>query len=188
MDNRVRQFLNKIFCPSQRLTMVRRDIHYVSLPYLGPPLVKLVKYLKNVLQRYYPQVEFKFSLSNSLKIKSFFYYKDHLPLDLRSGIVYKYTCGICNDSYIGSSIKQARVRFSQHHGFSFITSRPISCPTNSSIQDHCNSKDHMFKYEYFNVLDSGASNTDLRILESLYILKFNLSINIDRSAVQLYIA
>ena len=32
------------------------------------------------------------------------------------------------------------------------------------------------------------SNTDLRISECLYILKFNPSINIDRSAVQLYIA
>ena len=84
--------------------------------------------------------------------------------------------------------KQARVRFSQHHGFSFRTGRPLSCPTNSSILDHCNSKDHTFKYEYFNVLDSSASNTDLRILESLYILKFNPSINIARSAVQLYIA
>ena len=58
----------------------------------------------------------------------------------------------------------------------------------SSIWDHCNSKDHTFKYEYFNVLDYSASNTDLRILESLYILKFSPSINIDRSAVQLYIA
>ena len=83
--------------------------------------VKLVKYLKNVLQWYYPQVEFKLSLSNSFKINYFFNYKDPLPLDLRSGIVYKYTCGICNDSYIGSSVKQARVRFSQHRGFSFRT-------------------------------------------------------------------
>ena len=49
-------------------------------------------------------------------------------------------------------------------------------------------EDHTFKYEYFNVLDSSVSNTDLRILESLYILKFNPSININRSAVQLYIA
>ena len=89
VDNCVRQFFNKIFRPAQRLTAVPRDIHYVSLPYLGPPSVKLVKYLKNVLQRYYHQVEFKFSLSNSFKIKSFFNYKDHLPLDLRSGIVYK---------------------------------------------------------------------------------------------------
>ena len=77
---------------------------------------------------------------------------------------------------------------SQHYGFSFRTGRPLSCPTNYSIRDHCNSKDHTFKYEYFNVLDFSASNTDLRILESLYILKFNPSINIDRSAVQLYIA
>ena len=37
------------------------------------------------------------------------------------------------------------------------------------------------------VLDSSAV-LDLRILESLYILKFNPSINIDRSAVKLYIA
>ena len=61
VDNCIRQFLNKIFHPAQRLTMVPRDIYYVSLPYLGPPSVKL-KYLQNVLQRYYPQVEFKFSL------------------------------------------------------------------------------------------------------------------------------
>ena len=127
VDNCVRQFFNKIFCPAQRLTTVPRDIHFVSRPYLGPPSVKLVKYLKNVLQQYFPQVEFKFSLSNSFKIKYFFNYKDHLPLDLRSGIVYKYTCGICKDSYIGSSIKQARVRFSHHHGFSFRTGRPLSC-------------------------------------------------------------
>ena len=43
VDNCVRQFLNKMFCPAQRLTTVPRDNHYVSLPYLGPPSVKLVK-------------------------------------------------------------------------------------------------------------------------------------------------
>ena len=45
VDNCIRQFLNKIFCPAQRQTTVPRDIHYVSLPYLRPPSVKQVKYL-----------------------------------------------------------------------------------------------------------------------------------------------
>ena len=182
-----RQFLNKIFCPAQRLTTVPRDIHYVSLPYLGPPSVKLVRYLKNVLQWYYPQVEFKFSLSNSFKIKYFFNYKDHLPLYLRSGIVYKYTCGIFSDSYIGSSVKKARVRFSQHRVFFFLE---LSCPTNSiafGITVIARTTRLNMNILMFQILVPSIQSRGFQKVYT-FSMEFNPSINIDRSAVQLYIA
>ena len=35
-----------------------------------------------------------------------FHFKDRIPKDLTSGVIYNYQCGFCNDSYYSDSGKQ----------------------------------------------------------------------------------
>ena len=160
---------------------------YVSFPYFGPCTLKLIKDFQRILANDLPHVQFIFSLKNTFCIGSFFKFKDLIPADVRFNIVYKYTCDVCQASYIGSTQKQARVRYCQHAGISFRTLRPVNSSISSSIYSHCNDSDHRFSFQNFSILDS-TSRYDLRVLESLFIKSDKPKLNSDQSAHPLYVS
>ena len=45
-------------------------------------------------------------------------FKESLPYDLISKVVYKYTCGRCNSSYYGETDRHLRERAGEHIGLS----------------------------------------------------------------------
>ena len=80
-----------------------------------------------------------------------------------------------------TSVKQLKVRISQHKGRSFRTNSLLSCPENSKILDHSLNSGHPIIDNNFKILDSCKNNDLLRILESLWIHKLKPSLN-DRSS------
>ena len=48
------------------------------------------------------------------KIGSFFNFKDIIPFRARSYIVYKFSCGDCDITYIGKTARHLLVRLSEH--------------------------------------------------------------------------
>ena len=158
-----------------------KDIFYVKLSFLGSAAEKSLPKLKTLLYRYYPQFEFRFHFSSDFSIGSFFKGKDQIPDELKSNIVYKYTCDTCQASYIGSSTKQAKFRFSQHIGISPRTMLPLNSPPFSSIRNHCSDLDHRIKMSNFSIMCT-SEVSDIRILESLYIFKIKPTLNLDQSA------
>ena len=143
------------------------------------------RFFLKVLNPSYPQISFKFSFKNKFQLKSFFNFKDRLPADLRSHIIYEFQCESCQDSYIGSTTKQAKVRFSQHLGISPRTDRHVTSPSHSSPRQHCENKNHPFKYSNFSIIDAAPDELQLRIMESLYILNQHPALNLDRSSIPL---
>ena len=51
---------------------------------------------------------------NSFKIKSYFSYKDTTPDDLKSFLVYKFTCASCSSSYIDETCSHFKTRIEEH--------------------------------------------------------------------------
>ena len=51
---------------------------------------------------------------NSFKIKNYFSYKDPFPDDLKSFLVYKFTCASCSSSYIGETCCHFKTRVEEH--------------------------------------------------------------------------
>ena len=88
-------------------------------------------------------------------------------------------------SYIGSTTKQSRIRFFQHLGKSPRTNRPVTVPTHSTPRNHCHENDHQLSLNDFKIIDSANNEHELGILESIYISKEKLSLNIDQSATQI---
>ena len=74
----------------------------------------------------------------------------------------------------------------QHLAISPRTNNPVTVPQHSAPRDHCHSNSHPFKFNNFTIIDSAATESDLRILESLYIFKCRLSLNSDQSSVPLH--
>ena len=89
--------------------------------------------------------------------------------------------------YRDRSIKQSKIRFSQHFGLSFRTGEPLNNPPLSTIKDHINNKKHFGHFNDFKIIDSCNNESDLRLLESLYLLKDRPSLNNNSSAVPLSI-
>ena len=82
--------INKFFIKRPQVATVEKKTLILSLPYLGDISIqtrtKLRKSFKGILNCFFV-FKSQSKLANSLR------FKDRLPLDLVSGVAYKYTCG-----------------------------------------------------------------------------------------------
>ena len=180
----VRNFLDKTFQPKNIISTAEKQKLFVEMPFIAKD--NSLSQLKRSLNFFYPQIDFSFFFKQNQTIGSCLQSKDRLPEEMRANIIYKYSCDSCQGTYIGSSIKQAKVRFHQHFGLSHRTSYPLTNPVHSNIRNHCLESDHQMKFSNFSVIDQ-SSSSDLRVLESLYIKKLTPNLNIDQSSHPLLI-
>ena len=75
---------------------------------------KLRKSLKGILNCCKLQILFK----SQNKLAKAFRFKDRIPKELTSGVVYKFQCGLCNESYYGECVRHLNVRIGEHIGIS----------------------------------------------------------------------
>ena len=95
-------------------------------------ITKLQQALKGVLNCCKLEIVFKCQTS----LSNFFRYNDPIPKDLISGVVYKFQCGLCNESYYGESIRHLDIRSGEHVGVSPRTGKRLKTSNNSVICDH----------------------------------------------------
>ena len=139
-----------------------------------------------MISKFYPQIKLNFIFSNSNTIGQLFKFKDRLPPHLASCVVYKYSCGQCPATYIGETLKQFRVRVSQHKGISFRTNNPLQNSDSSKIFQHSINCNHPVSQDNFKIL-SHCDENDLRTLESIYIYKEKPTLNDHFSSTELSI-
>ena len=139
---------------------------------------KLQQALKDVLNCCKLEIIFKCQtrLSNS------FFYKDPIPKDLISGVVYKFQCGLCNESYYSESIRHLDIRSGEHIGVSPITGKKVKPSNNSAICDHLRPS-----FDNFSVLAHENKKYLLEIKESLLIMRDKPSLNRNINSAPLYL-
>ena len=115
-----------------------------------------------------------------------FKFKDRLSHLLMSSVIYQYSCRQCSSSYVGQTVKQFKVRISQHQGRSYRTGNYLTCPENSKILEHSLNSGHPIVENDFKILDC-CDNFDIRTLESHYIHKLKPSLNDQHSSTDLFI-
>ena len=62
--------------------------------------------------------------------------KDHIPEDLISGVVYKFQCGLRNQSYYGENIRFLYIRFAKYKVVSSLSGKMVKPINNSAVYDH----------------------------------------------------
>ena len=110
-----KEFFGKIcFSSNQNQLKDKSDVHYFKLPYIS----NLSHHIKNKLSKLckeFCKENFNIKLVfNSFKIKNYFSYKDPIPNDLKSFLVYKFTCASCSSSYIGETCCHLKIRIEEH--------------------------------------------------------------------------
>ena len=115
---------------------------------------------------------------NSFKIKNYFSYKDPMPDDLKSFLVYKFTCASCSSSYISETCRHFKTRIEEH----------IKKDNKSHIFKHLHSTATCFdSYNSlcFKIIDKANSKFDLKIKEALHINRRKPNLNAQQNHLAL---
>ena len=162
IDKVIKKYLDYKFSNNQNQLKDKSDVHYFKLPYIG----NLSHHIKNKLSKLckeFCKENFNIKLVfNSFKIKNYFSYKDPIPDDLKSFLVYKFTCVSCSCSYIGETCRDFKTRIEDH----------IKIDNKSDIFKHLHSTATCFDLYNFlslKIIDQADSNFDLKIKEDLHI-------------------
>ena len=162
IDKVIKKYLDYKFSSNQNQLIDTPDGHYFKLPYIE----NLSHHIKNKLSKLckeFCKENFNIKLVfNSFKIKNYFLYKDPIPDDLKSFVVYKFTCAGCSSSYIGETCRHFKTRIEEH----------IKKDNKSHIFKHLHSTATCF--DSYNslcskIIDKANSKFVLKIKEALHI-------------------
>ena len=171
------EFLNKIFIPKRIMMNVPKKEIFISLPYLGPESFHLKKRLTKLIAIYYPYCKLKLVFKCTNRLRNCFVFKDKIPLNVRSHLLYRFSCGRCNSAYVGKSKRHYLVRVFEHLGISLRTGSKFTFNSNnknnSAILSHINTKckDHNHSIKDFTIIGNAKTDEHLCIKESLLIQK-----------------
>ena len=125
---------------------------------------------------------------NSCKLQIVFKsFRDRLPSDLVSGVVYKYTSGRCNSTYYGETDRHLKVRSGEHLGISPLTFQKTKPSKESAIRRHLLNCNKIPSFEEFTILTNGNNKFVLEIKESLLIKRDRPILNKNISSAKLFL-
>ena len=162
IDKVIKKYFDYKFSSNQNQLIDTPGVHNFKLSYIG----NLSHHIKNKLLKLrtkFCKENFNIKLVfNSFKIKNDFSYKDPIPDDLKSFLVYKCTCTSCSSSYAGENCHHFKTRTEEH----------IKKYNKSHIFKHLHSMATYFdSYNFlcFKIIDKANSKLDLKIKEALHI-------------------
>ena len=117
------------------LTAPKKEVILVVL-FLGVKSLLLHTNLTKFFNEFLPCCKLKVIFSSNCRLRSFFSFKDKIPLLMRSGVVYRFTCASCNACYYGKTKRHFKVRIAEHIGISHLTGKPRKSRMSTAVSDH----------------------------------------------------
>ena len=157
------------------------------LPYLGPLSLRT-----STMLRKSPTVIFSFCKLQILfkspnKLAKVFSFKDRIPKELPSGVVYKFHCGLCNESYYWKCVRNLNVRIGEHVGISLLTTKKVK-HKGSAISYHLLHCIHSPSFENFSVVITKENRKFLlELKDSLLIMTDKSFLNRNIRSAPLYL-
>ena len=194
LDKHVKLFFDKVF--SKKTSMdnydVPRKVVKINLPFMGTDSLRLRTKLTNIVRNYFPMCKVQISLNAGCRLGNFFRFKDKVPLNVRSLILYKFSCGGCNSIYLGKSKRHYLVRVFEHLGISLATGKRYSYNSknnnNTAVLNHINNDTCNAALDNFRIIGSARNDYSLCLKESLLIQlhKYNLNNNVKSMPLKLF--
>ena len=162
---------------------------YIGLPFLGSVTDHLRRSIRLINKKFLPHKDIIVYFKPGQRISNFFRIKDRTPFELRSHVVYQYTCGGCNSTYIGQTARHLRHRIAEHAGVSHLTGKVMKTQCHSNIRDHCSRcPGSDCSARKFKVLAQGNSELELLIKERLLINRLKPPLNGNSGSFELLLA
>ena len=105
------------------MTTVPKKPLFLVLSKLGPlSLHNRTSYDNRTIENLRLQIVFK----SQNKLVNPFHFKDYIPKELTSGVVYKFQCVLCNESYYGKCVRHINERIGEHIRISRLTKKKVN--------------------------------------------------------------
>ena len=186
IDQCFKKFLDNIHLVKEKVPRVERKRLLLVLPYLGAISLqtrnKLQQTIKGVLNHCKLGIAFKCQT----KLSNSFRFKDPIPKGLISRVVYKFQCGLCNESYYGESIRHLDIRSGEHIDVSTRTAKNVEPIKSNAVGDHLLHFSYLPSFDNFSILAHENKKFLLEIKESLLRMT-DKPINRNISSAPLYL-
>jgi hypothetical protein len=105
IDRCVKTFLDKMISPPLKVQTptVSKLLIPIVLPYTGNHAIQIRQQLHKLFSSAFPQVQLCVIFKPICRLSNFFHFKDRIPLNLRSHVVYQFECQCCNALYLGKT-------------------------------------------------------------------------------------
>ena len=147
------------------------------------------KSIKGALNCCKLQVTFKCQnkLCYNFHFKKKFFFKDPVPQILTSGVVYRFQCGLCNESHYRECVRHLAVRSGEHIGIVPLTNKRVQPRKDSAVCHHLFNCNYSSTFEDFSVLCHKNKKYLLEVKESLLIMRDRTSMNRNVCSTPLYL-
>ena len=146
--------------PSSNINSQGKQYFY-KLPYLGRFSTVAQSKICRLVNRYCNDLDIKLVFT-TFKLRNLFSVKDSVPRELRSRVIYKFTCACCNACYIGETSRHFSTRVREH----------LSSDKSSHIFKHLLSSERCRQScstDCFEILDSAPTRFQLKLKEAMHI-------------------
>ena len=189
IDKCVRKFLDKLFIPKDvTITPPEKRTISIRLPFLGKLSIQLRKQLREIYKQCVPNVKLDIVFHSKNRLRNAFSFKDVIPKELQSLVIYKYKCSVCNDAcYVGKTKRHFQVRSYEHLGKSIFTNKPYKYTKENAtvVRKHIADCQHASDLDEFSIIGSASNDFHLKIKESLVIKKLKPSLNTQEDSIPL---
>ena len=161
----------------------------ISLQYLGKASLEVRKRLRNAFRSYCPGLKLRVLFSSPNRLKNAFTFKDPIMKELNSLVLYKFTCGICNNSYVGKTKRHFIIRQHEHLGVSILTGNRLAYneQSASAVRKHSRLCNHGSSANDFKIIDTATNNYHLLLKESIVISVLKLTLNNTKESMPLHL-
>ena len=105
----------------EKVITVPKKPLFLVLPYLGPLTLETRTKVKKIHEGILNCCRLQILLKGQNKLANVFHLKDRIPKQLKSGVVYKFQCELCNESYYGECIRHLNLIIGEHFGIALLT-------------------------------------------------------------------
>ena len=168
-DKCILKLMNKLYIKKPVMLTVPKKQLCLVLPYMGKMSALVKSGLARSLHKRLPFCNVRMVFKTSNRLRKYFGFKDVVPEPLCFCQIYNFTCGSCNASYTGKTIKHMKVRVSEHPGVSPRRGKYLKETLSTSVKDHILDCNHMAAWDEFKVLGREPNHWLPEIKESLFI-------------------
>ena len=175
IDKIIKRYLDNIHGEANRDSNKSEEVRYFKLPYMGSISKQTREKINSLCCRLCKTLKINIAFT-SFKISRYFSTKDVLPNVYKSLLVYKFSCPVCNDWYVGYTTRTLLTRICEHYGKD----------KNSHVLKHireCQNAFAICEHENFSILDTARSEYEVKIKEALHIKWEKPTINKQRKHV-----
>ena len=172
IDRCIQKFLNKLFVKrkTKKLASNKKEV-MICLVFLGKISIVVKKKLQQIFKECGKGLHLRIVFKSPNRLRNGFSFKDALPKNMDSLLLYKFTCDACNCVYIGETKRHFQVRAYEHLGVSVLTENAYTYNESNAtaVNKHCHDLNHASSIDNFQIVGHASNKYHLRLKESLLI-------------------